>query len=167
MRYLWITGLLLLAAVTAFTGVGTLQVSSPAFGNKGAIPAKYSCEGEEVSPPINVSGIPAGARSLALTMHDPYAPKKGGVTHWVVWNIDTGGANPENFKGASQGFNSDNKTGYKGMCPPSGTHRYNFVVYALDTNLQLPGNATKAALESAIRGHILAQGELTGLYSKR
>lgn len=154
------------AVLLAFTFKPTLQISSPAFSAGGMIPAKYTCEGAEVSPPLRVSHIPAGTRSLALTLHDPDAPHPGGVTHWVIWNLPVNGQIPEHFTDGITGLNSDQKNTYKGMCPPSGTHRYNFKVYALDSMLQLPANTDQAGLEKAVQGHILAEGLLTGKYSK-
>jgi len=155
------------AMVTSFTNVTQLGVSSTSFANNADIPSKYSCEGAEVSPPLTVSNIPAGAKSLAIILHDPDAPVEGGFTHWVVWNIEPANSKiSENFKGADQGLNGANKPGYKGMCPPSGTHHYHFMVYALDAKLTLDKNTNKALLEKAMQGHILAQGELVGLYKK-
>ena len=146
--------------------LGFINVSSSAFMEGGMIPAKYSCQGGQSSPPLNFQGIPAGAKSLAIIVHDPDAPKAGGVTHWVVWNIPVSGNIIENFKGGIQGKNSDHKTGYMGMCPPDGTHHYNFMVFALDNQLSLDTNADNDALEKAMQGHILAQGILTGLFTK-
>lgn len=158
--------LVIITATAAFTLQSSLKVSSSAFSPNGMIPLKYSCEGAEVSPPLHVSGIPAGAKSLAIIVHDPDAPKEGGVTHWVVWNLPVENIIPENFKGAMQGMNSDNKAGYKGMCPPDGTHHYSFFVYALDSQLNISRTTDKPALEKAMQGHILAKGVLTGLYRK-
>ncbi|MEO3407579.1 YbhB/YbcL family Raf kinase inhibitor-like protein [Mucilaginibacter sp. CAU 1740] len=146
--------------------LGFINVSSSAFIEGGMIPAKYSCEGSQASPPLNFKGIPANAKSLAIIVHDPDAPKAGGVTHWVVWNIPVASQISENFKGGVQGQNSDQQPGYMGMCPPDGTHRYNFFVYALDSQLSLDKSADQAALEKAMKGHILAEGVLTGLYMK-
>jgi putative membrane protein len=146
--------------------LGYISVSSSAFMQGGMIPAKYSCEGGEASPPLAFTGIPASAKSLAIIVHDPDAPKAGGVTHWVVFNIPVSANIGENFKGGVQGQNSDNKPGYKGMCPPDGTHHYNFMVYALDGMLSLDKGADKDSLEKAMRGHILAEGLLSGLYPK-
>jgi Raf kinase inhibitor-like YbhB/YbcL family protein len=143
-----------------------LTVTSSAFTQNGAIPQKYSCHGEELNPPLHISGVPAGAKSLALIVHDPDAPMQGGFTHWVLWNIDVKGDIPEHFTGAEQGNNSAREQGYKGMCPPSGTHHYHFIAYALDTRLSLDRHTDKAGLEKAMKGHILAEGELVGLFSK-
>ena len=161
--------LLLAAAVAAVTPVpkAKLKVSSTAFANNGSIPMKYSCEGEEVSPPLTIDDVPAGSKSLAIVLHDPDAPREGGFRAWVVYNIDVANKNiPENFKGGEQGLNGAGKPGYKGMCPPTGEHHYHFIVYALDITLNADAKTDKAALEKNIQGHILAQGELVGLYKK-
>ena len=154
------------AALVTFSAIPKLQVSSPAFTNNSDIPMKYSCEGEEVSPPLSIGDVPAGAKSLAVIVHDPDAPVAGGFTHWVIWNISVTDRLPENFKDAEQGLNGAGQPGYKGMCPPTGTHHYHFMVYALDTRLSIDAKTDKAALEKNMQGHILAQGELVGLYKK-
>jgi len=167
MKNIKLSGAAILLTLMAFTtGQATLIVSSSAFMQNGMIPVKYSCQGAGFSPPLSVTNIPAGTKSLAIIVHDPDAPHPGGVTHWVAWNLPVDGNIPENYNGGKQGQNSDHKTGYKGMCPPNGVHHYNFKVYALDTMLQLDSTTDKTALESATQGHILAQGVLTGLYSK-
>ena len=155
------------AAITSFSNSPKLKITSTSFANNGSIPSKYSCEGEEASPPLLISDIPSGTKSLAIILHDPDAPREGGFTHWVVWNIDPGNNNiPENFKGAQQGLNGAGQPGYKGMCPPSGTHHYHFMVYALDTKLDIDKKTDKTGLEKSMQGHILAQGDLVGLYKK-
>jgi Raf kinase inhibitor-like YbhB/YbcL family protein len=156
-----------MAAMTSNLNTSNLKVTSPAFANNGRIPVKYSCEGEEDSPPLLITDIPAGTKSLAIILHDPDAPRKGGFTHWVVWNINPGQNNiPENFKGAQQGLNSAGRPGYMGMCPPSGIHHYHFMVYALDTNLDIDKKTDKASLERSMQGHVLAEDDLVGLYKK-
>ncbi len=152
--------------MASFTNHTGLTVTSVSFKNNGLIPTKFTCEGEDINPALQIGNIPSGAKSLALILQDPDAPMKGGFTHWVMWNMPTDGAIPENYKGAEQGMNSARKMGYYGMCPPSGTHHYLFKVYALDTKPELPVSTDKAALEMAMKGHILAEGELTGLYKK-
>jgi len=149
-----------------FTNTDQLIVTSTSFANNGIIPGKYSCEGNEINPPLHIEHIPAAAKSVAVIVHDPDAPGKNGFTHWVLWNAGTDGNIPEDYRGAEQGMNSAEKNGYKGMCPPSGVHHYHFIVYALDTKLNLDQNTDKNGLEKAMQGHILAQGELTGLYRK-
>ena len=167
MRFLYTLSLLAMTVLgTSLSKQAILTVTSSSFSNNGNIPAKYTCQGEQVSPPLKITGIPSGAKTLALILHDPDAPMQGGFTHWVVWNIPTDGNLSENFKGADQGWNGAKKSGYIGMCPPTGVHHYHFMVYALDTRLTLDKNTDKAGLEKAMTGHILAQGELVGLYEK-
>jgi hypothetical protein len=147
----------------------TLKLSSPEFSEKGIIPVRFSCQSEDVSPPLSITGIPLRARSLALIMDDPDAPM-GTWVHWVVFNISSRtqsiptGSVPE---GAVQGRNSANNNGYDGPCPPSGTHRYIFRLYALDTELDLKSSATKSEVGNAMAGHILAETALTGLYKRK
>lgn len=151
---------------SAFTPKNDLVVTSKSFGHNSMMPMKFSCEGENISPELSVHNIPSKTKSLAMIMHDPDAPMKGGFTHWVVWNLDVQPSIPENFQGAQQGVNSAHKNGYIGMCPPSGTHHYHFMVYALDRKLDISTSTDKAGLEKAIKGHVLAKGLLTGLYKK-
>lgn len=167
MKILYTLSLLAMTVLgTSVSKQGTLTVTSSSFSNNGNIPKKYTCQGEQVSPPLKITGIPSGAKTLALILHDPDAEMPGGFTHWVVWNIPTDGNMPENFKGADQGWNGAKKTGYIGMCPPTGVHHYHFMVYALDTRLMLDKNTDKAGLEKAMTGHIVGKGELVGLYEK-
>ena len=145
-----------------------MNISSQAFGHKQLIPVKYTCEGANASPPLMFSGMPGNTASLALIMDDPDAPS-GTYTHWVVYNMTrlvTG--IPENGMPPSgmQGANSAGRARYDGPCPPSGTHRYVFHLYALDKPLQLQPGASRQTLEAAMRGHILDRAELTGLYQK-
>jgi Raf kinase inhibitor-like YbhB/YbcL family protein len=143
-----------------------LIVKSSAFENNKLIPSKYSCDGEEISPPITVEGIPPQTKTVALILDDPDAPR-GTFDHWIVWNIPPTGKIAENSVPGTQGLNSAGQQTYIGMCPPSGTHRYFFKVYALDTKLDLKANSTKKKdLEKAMQGHILAKGELIGLYAR-
>jgi len=143
-----------------------LVVSSSAFEDYGVIPSKYTCEGEHASPPLSVSNMPIGAKSLAVVMYDPNASGKGSMTYWLVWNIDTTGDIPENFISDNQSVNAANEWGYQAVCPVSGTHYYHFMVYALDTKLREGRHSTKASLEKAMRGHVLSTGELVGVYNK-
>ncbi len=168
MRFLSIVCLMAVStAMVSFASKKKLTVTSSAFTHNGTIPSKYSCEGEEVSPPLTITGIPSGTMSLALIVHDPDAPMPGGFTHWVAWNLSVDGMIPENFQPSDQGLNGSKKTGYKGMCPPTGTHHYHFKVYALDSRLVLGSGTDKAALEQAMNGHILGEGDLVGLYAKK
>ena len=150
----------------------TLGVTSTAFNDGAGIPRKYTCAADNVSPPLAWSGMPAGAKSLALIADDPDAP--GGTwTHWVLFNLpatSTGlaeGIKPQDSpEGAIQATTSFRKVGYGGPCPPSGTHRYYFRLYALDTTLSLAATATAADVRTAMQGHVLAEGALMGRYSR-
>ena len=143
-----------------------MVVTSPAFGNKGFIPSRYTCDGANVNPPLNVEGAPESAKSLVLIVDDPDAPM-GTWDHWVVWNIPPVSKIEENSSPGTMGLNSFNKHLYGGPCPPSGTHRYFFKVYALDTKLDLKPNSRKEDVINAIEGHILGKGEIVGLYKRR
>lgn len=145
--------------------VATLNISSPVFEHNGNIPLKYTCEGENINPPLSISEIPEQAKSLCIIVDDPDAPR-GTFNHWVIWNILPKEKLSENSSPGLQGKNSFGKNGYDGPCPPSGTHRYFFKVYALDAILNIPSSSDKKTLEEAISNHILAQGELIGLYKK-
>lgn len=154
----------------------TLSISSPSFANNGEIPSKHTCEGTNISAPLAWSGAPAGTKSLALIMDDPDAPDprapKMTWVHWVVYDIpaDTTGLAEGVQKlpaGAREGKNDWKRTGYGGPCPPIGRHRYFHKLYALDVVLPDLGEPTKADLERAMQGHILAKGELVGTYQKR
>lgn len=151
-----------------------IKVTSSAFSNEGMIPPKYTCDGEDISPPLAWDDIPAGTKSISLISDDPDAPV-GTWVHWVMWNIpaDKKGL-AENVSpdesladGSMQGITDFKRPGYGGPCPPSGTHRYYFKVYALDTNLELGKTTTKKDLLKAMEGHILAQGQLMGKYKRR
>ena len=143
-----------------------LRVTSPVFDNKGLIPAKYTCDGKNVNPPLNIEDIPEGTKSLVLIVDDPDAPI-GTWDHWVVWNIAATEKIEEDSVPGTEGMNSFRKHSYGGPCPPSGTHRYFFKVHALDTELDLNPNSRKKDVERAMKGHELAKGELIGLYKRR
>jgi Raf kinase inhibitor-like YbhB/YbcL family protein len=147
----------------------TLLLRSTVFNHQDAIPEKYTCDGADVSPPLTISGVPQGAESLAIIVHDPDAPG-GNWDHWLLWNIapDTTQIFENTVpEGASAGMNDFGKQTYGGPCPPSGTHRYVFTLYALDRPLRLSSGARRHALEQAMQGHILAQTELIGLYTRQ
>lgn len=145
-----------------------MQLTSPAFAPGGPVPSRYTCDGEDVSPPLAWDGVPEGAESLALIVDDPDAPGKIWV-HWVLYALPpemTGleeGAVPA---GAREGMTDFGRTGYGGPCPPSGTHRYDFTLYALDARLDLPPGATKSQLLEAMEGHVLAKSGLQGRYAR-
>jgi Raf kinase inhibitor-like YbhB/YbcL family protein len=145
----------------------TMKLTSAEFTDGQQIPGKYSCNGEDINPPLVIEGIPAEAKSLAMIMDDPDAP--GGTwVHWVIWNIDprttqiAAGSVP---LGAQQGINSWHKSGYGGPCPPSGTHRYYFHLFALKERIELPSSAKRNDLERAMQGKILAESRLMGLFT--
>jgi Raf kinase inhibitor-like YbhB/YbcL family protein len=149
--------------------MGTLAITCPAFKHNGFIPRQYTCDGKDVNPPLMIEGIPQGAKSLALIVDDPDAPV-GVWVHWVLWNIDPKTKNiKENAvpPGALQGKSDFRKNIYGGPCPPSGNHRYFFKVYALDMIPTISQNSTKIDLEKAMKGHILAEGQIIGLYKRK
>ena len=144
-----------------------MKLSSQTFENSGSIPLEYTCDGADVSPPLTFSDVPENAESLALIMDDPDAPM-GTWVHWLIWNIPpntTGFSKGENII-FLQGKNDFGKLYYGGPCPPSGTHRYYFKLYALDTMLDLTAGATKKQLEDAMKGHIVEEAQLMGTYSR-
>lgn len=142
-----------------------LVVKSSVFEKNKLIPSKYTCDGENINPPLTVEGVPEKAKSLALIIEDPDAPA-GLFIHWLIWNLPVAGTIEEHSAPGTEGLNSSKKRGYSGPCPPSGTHRYFFKVYALDTKLNVATLSEKEDVETAMQGHILAQGELMGLYRK-
>jgi Raf kinase inhibitor-like YbhB/YbcL family protein len=147
----------------------TLTLTSSAFQQQGVIPARYTCDGQNISPPLTVGGVPQDAQTLALVVHDPDAPG-GNWDHWVLWNIP---ANLERLEegqtppGAVTGMNDFKQQGYGGPCPPSGTHRYIFTLYALDSPLTLSAGVRRHELEQAMAPHILARTELIGVYRRQ
>lgn len=156
------------------TAVATINITSPAFREGQMIPQQYACDGDNISPPLSWDGIPDGTQSLVLIMDDPDAPR-GTFIHWVLYDLppDLDGL-PENLPkdktlavGGEEGINSTDQLGYMGPCPPSGTHRYFFKLYALDDKLNLPAGETKDRLLNAMVGHILGQGQLMGRYQRQ
>lgn len=142
-----------------------MELSSPAFANNTEMPATYTCKGVGASPPLTISGIPTGTQSLVLIVNDPDAPS-GNFTHWAVWNISsTTTVIKENSlpAGALQGQNDAKSVGYTPPCPPSGTHRYFFKLYALNRQLTLDAGAHAYALTANLEGHVLAKAQLIGL----
>lgn len=148
------------------TGAGKLFVQCTEFSHNGHIPLQYTCEGENINPPLTITDLPEGTKSLAIIMEDPDAPK-GTFYHWLVWNIVPGEAIAENSVPGTSGINSFGTIGYGGPCPPSGTHRYYFKVFALDTMIDLAQGSDRKALLDAMHDHILGTGELMGRYKKR
>lgn len=145
-----------------------LNLSSLAFENNQIIPEKYSCNGENINPALSIENTPAGTKSLVLVVDDPDAIS-GDFVHWILWNIspDTTDIEEDSIPdGSVLGLNSYKNNKYDGPCPPVGTHRYLFKLYALDTVLNLDKNSGKVDLENAMKNHIIGQTSLTGLYSK-
>ena len=148
--------------------MAALKITSPAFQNNGPIPRQYTCDGKDISPPLVIENYPEETQSIALILDDPDA-SIGIWVHWVLWNIDPNTKEiAENAvpQGAVQGMNDFKRHRYGGPCPPSGTHRYFFKVYALDTMLNISPNSQKTDLEKAMKGHILAEGQIIGLYKR-
>lgn len=151
-----------------------MELTTMAFQEGAMIPAKYTCDGQDISPPLAWQDVPPGTKSLALISDDPDA-SRGAWVHWVAFNIPPqGGSLEENIKrdkefpnGMRQGSNDWPRIGYGGPCPPSGTHRYCFKLYALDTTLTLKPGASKAQLLQAMQGHILAEAQLMGKYQRQ
>lgn len=151
-----------------------MKLTSSAFTAGARIPARYTCDDADISPPLAWNAPPAGTRSFALLMDDPDAPGGRPWVHWVIFNLpaDTEAlpefiaTNPELPDGSRQGHNSWGRVGYGGPCPPQGSHRYVFKLYALDAFLDLPPGATKAQVLAALKPHILAQAELIGTYAR-
>ena len=149
-----------------------MQLISAAFAHNSTIPSEHTCDGDDMSPPLTISGVPAEAKSLVLIMDDPDVPKEiradGTWDHWIIFNIppDTHeiaeGVEPE----GQHGTGTSNNTNYHGPCPPGGEHRYFFKLYALDAELSLADGASKADVEQAMTGHILEQTELIGHYAR-
>ena len=154
-----------------------LSITSPAFSNEGSIPTQYTCEGQDVSPPLEFNGAPAAAKSLALIVDDPDAPDPAAPkrvwVHWIVYNLPpTTKELPEAVSvnalpgGTRMGVNDWGKPSYAGPCPPIGRHRYFFKLYALDTVLSDVDRPSKAALEKAMQGHVIGTATLLGTYQK-
>jgi Raf kinase inhibitor-like YbhB/YbcL family protein len=160
---------ILLAVIASFAAEGArMEITSSAFHEGGNIPSKFTCDGSDTSPPLQITGIPSEAKSLVLIADDPDAP--GGLfTHWLVWNIppQTNSIAEGSAPKGVHGTNDFGKPDYKGPCPPPGTHRYSFKVFALDRELDLRGGAKRSQLDAAMKGHVVAQGELVGRYARR
>lgn len=145
-----------------------MKIDSPEFDNEARIPSKYTCDGQDISPPLNFNDLPKGTKSLVLIMDDPDSPS-GTFTHWLVWNIpaDKKGFEEDYMAGKEvEGTNHFGNVGYGGPCPRSGTHRYYFKLYALDTKLDLPATTSKSEFEVEMDEHVIDEVELVGLYSR-
>lgn len=146
-------------------GGRSTKLTATEFKNNELMPKKFTCEGDDINPALVIEGVPSNTKSLALIMDDPDAPM-GTWVHWVVFNIPVINRIEENSIPGRQGSNNSGRNDYHGPCPPSGTHRYFFKIYALDKELDLAIGASKGELEKAIPGHILDKAELIGLYKK-
>lgn len=149
-----------------------MKLTSTAFAENTMMPAKYTCDADNISPPLTITDIPENTKSLTLIMDDPDAPN-GDWVHWLVWNISpTTTEIPENFSASHpeniiEGITDFGESKYGGACPPSGVHHYHFRLYALDTTLSLTSSTDKKTLEEGIKTHIIAQAELIGLYQRQ
>jgi len=160
---------ILFPAIASFAAGGaTMKITSSAFHEGANISSKFTCDGSDTSPPLQIAGVPPGAKSLVLIVDDPDAP--GGLfTHWLIWNIPphtnsiAEGSAPKGVQGA----NDFGKSGYRGPCPPPGTHRYSFKIFALDRELELGSGAKRSQVDAAMKGHVIAQGELVGRYARK
>lgn len=144
----------------------SLLITSTAFDEGELIPRRYTCDGDNINPPLDVENMPDGTQTIALIMEDPDAPN-GVFTHWTAWNLPPDISIPEGRQHTMNGTNSGGKAGYIGPCPPSGTHRYYFYVYALDAALLLSNGAERKELEKEIQKHVLASGSLMGKYERK
>jgi Raf kinase inhibitor-like YbhB/YbcL family protein len=160
---------ILLAVIASFAAEGArMKITSSAFHEGGNIPSKFTCDGSDTSPPLQITGIPSEAKSLVLIADDPDAP--GGLfTHWLVWNIppQTNSIAEGSAPKGVHGTNDFGKSGYRGPCPPPGTHRYSFKIFVLDRELDLPSGAKRSQVDAAMKGHVIAQGELMGRYARK
>lgn len=145
-----------------------MNITSSAFENGQEIPEKYTCNGENINPPLQISGVPKEAKSLILIVDDPDAPR-GLWTHWIVFNMDpaTTLIGENSTPAGLQGNNSSGSAEYQGPCPPSGIHRYFFRVFALDSMLNQREGANRAEIDNAIKDHIIDQGELMGKFASK
>jgi Raf kinase inhibitor-like YbhB/YbcL family protein len=146
-------------------GQRPLSVTSPAFKNGERIPSVYTCQGRGINPELIIRDIPRHTKSLVVLVEDPDAPH-GTVDHWVMWNVPPERIIHENSSPGRPGKNTRGQNGYMGPCPPTGSHRYFFKVFALDTMLDLPEGADKKQVNAAMKGHVVTTGTLMGLYSK-
>jgi Raf kinase inhibitor-like YbhB/YbcL family protein len=164
-----IAAAILITAVASFAAEGTrMKITSSSFQHGDNIPAKFTCDGSDSSPHLQINGVPPEAKSLVLIADDPDAP--GGLfTHWLVWNIpaQTNSIAEGSAPKGVQGTNDFGKSGYKGPCPPPGIHRYSFKVFALDRELDLRPGAKRSQVDAAMKGHVIAQGELVGRYARK
>jgi Raf kinase inhibitor-like YbhB/YbcL family protein len=152
-----------------------MELKSSAYPAGGKIPVRYTCEGENISPALSWEDAPVGTKSFALILHDPDAPREGGFTHWVVYDVDSSTSRikentPRQGKVdglGMQGKNDSGRIGYMGPCPPSGTHRYIMRLFALDTKLNLKPGALHEEVETSMRGHLVEEATLMATYARK
>ena len=160
--------MLFIAIISLAAGEAKMKITSSAFQQGGNIPSKFTCDESDISPPLQITGIPSNAKTLVLIADDPDAP--GGLfTHWLIWNIpaQTNSIAEGSAPRGLHGTNDFGKSGYKGPCPPPGMHRYSFKIFALDRELDLRSGAKRSQLDVAMKGHVIAQGELVGRYARK
>lgn len=155
-----------LLLILLFTQEARLNISSPDFEHEGEIPSKFTCDGADINPALEIDGIPSGTKSIAVMMEDPDS-RSSAMNYWVLWNLKPTGVIEAGTTAGVKGTNSIGKTSYLGPCPNGGTHRYIFKVYALDEMLDLPEDSDKWAVQEAMKNHILASGEMMGWYRKK
>ena len=164
------TIVLLITVLLAAQAANAIDLTSPSFKSNEKIPAKFTCEGQNLNPALNFGNVPAGTKQLVLTMHDPDVPKdvvpSGYFDHWFVWDLPPNSTGIKEGAGSTMGLNGQGDPGYLGPCPPDREHRYFFRLYAIKISLQGKTFRDRAAVEAAIKGHILAQSELVGRYDK-
>lgn len=156
----------LLFVLISMVAQSTLTITSRSFNEGELIPSEYTCEGSNTSPELSITHVPQDAKTLVLFMFEPDAPGSS-FDHWISFDIIPAGKIKEGAEPGVKGTNSNETTGYAGPCPPTGTHSYHFVVYALDTKLNLSEGASRKMVEEAMTGHIMATGKITGLYKKK
>jgi len=175
MKFCQVTAIFFALLLSVSNGMGqeisktAFRISSPAFENKGQIPSRYTCDGININPPLQIENIPKGIKSLALIFDDLDAPG-GSYVHWILWNIyPTIKEIRENSvpESAVQGMNGFKKQNYGGPCPPRRAHRYVFKIYALDILLHLDPNSTKTDLEKKVKDHVIGQAQLLGVYQRK
>jgi len=168
-RVIVVGALVIALVIVSFAAGGAkMKITSSAFQEGGNIPPKFTCDSGDTSPPLQIADLPSGAKSLVLVVDDPDAPS-GLFTHWIVWNIppQTNSIAEGSAPKGVHGTNDFGKSGYGGPCPPSGTHRYYFKIFALDRELDLPPGTKRSQLDAALKGHVVAQGELMGRYARK
>ena len=161
--------LILFAAIASFAAErATMKIASSAFQDSGDIPSKFTCEGSDNSPPLQITGVPSEAKSLVLIADDPDAPS-GLFTHWLIWNIppQTNSIAEGSAPKGVHGTNDFGKTEYRGPCPAPGKHRSSFKMFALDRALDLRGGAKRSQVDAAMKGHVIAESELVGNYARK